>query len=215
MPDYFERRVGLQSYLPASGQVFIDIGANEGSWTLPFAKTYHVVHSFEPDARPRIKLCENLAKDKVSNVRVHEQALGNYTGKLSLNCFETSVHTSAFCSKLAPNDKGRNVECINIVEVDCTTFDKFAHQQALTPDALLSVKIDVEGAELIVLQGAIDSLEKLKLHLFIEIHSNNLKRECTELLTALGYKVDVVRHPAYTPVDANYDSHLWLNVYRG
>ncbi|MBK9118899.1 MAG: FkbM family methyltransferase [Phycisphaerales bacterium] len=54
------------------------------------------------------------------------------------------------------------------------------------------IKIDVEGAELHVLQGAEDILRKRKPSLVIEVHSVLLESQCIELLRSFGYMPIIV-----------------------
>ena len=50
------------------------------------------------------------------------------------------------------------------------------------------VKVDVEGAEALVLRGAARILRERKTKWFIEIHSRSLARECASLLSANGLR---------------------------
>lgn len=58
------------------------------------------------------------------------------------------------------------------------------------------VKIDVEGAELLVLRGARNLLANHRPTLFIEIHSPELSRDCRTLLEAIGYDVQIMEEGA-------------------
>jgi FkbM family methyltransferase len=51
------------------------------------------------------------------------------------------------------------------------------------------IKIDVEGAELEVLEGAAETLKKHHPRLFVEAHTAALAEHCTDRLTLLGYRV--------------------------
>lgn len=52
------------------------------------------------------------------------------------------------------------------------------------------MKIDVEGAEISVLQGAERTLATARPILFIEVHSSALLSRCTSLLATLGYRIE-------------------------
>jgi len=54
------------------------------------------------------------------------------------------------------------------------------------------IKIDVEGAELLVLRGALHVLRQNRPDLLIEAHSSDLARACTNLLESLGYRISVL-----------------------
>lgn len=69
-----------------------------------------------------------------------------------------------------------------------TLDDAIARDGLPAPDLL---KIDVEGSEAGVLQGARSTLSRHP-HLIIETHGEAVERECVELLAAYGYKPRVV-----------------------
>ena len=61
------------------------------------------------------------------------------------------------------------------------------------------IKIDVEGAEEAVLNGARHILEMHKPSLFIEAHSRDLAKRCSSILLKLKYEITVLETGA--PVD--------------
>jgi precorrin-6B methylase 2 len=75
-------------------------------------------------------------------------------------------------------------------QTGATTLDDLLTEHDLPEPDL--IKIDVEGAEAWVLQGAGGLLRRRRPHLIIETHSAELERECAELLLALGYRPRVV-----------------------
>ena len=70
------------------------------------------------------------------------------------------------------------------------TIDGVARQRDVLPPDI--VKIDVEGAELKVLQGMEDTLAKASPKLLIEVHALELETECIRFLEARGYEARVV-----------------------
>ena len=71
--------------------------------------------------------------------------------------------------------------------VPTVTIDAVAERLRLQPDVL---KIDVEGAELSVLKGALDTLRKSRPIILIEIHSEELLAACIAFLGPLGYEFE-------------------------
>jgi Methyltransferase FkbM domain len=69
------------------------------------------------------------------------------------------------------------------------TLDEIVARDRLAPPDLL--KIDVEGSESRVLQGAADVLRR-RPHLVIETHGPTVERECVEILRASGYTPRIV-----------------------
>ena len=56
------------------------------------------------------------------------------------------------------------------------------------------VKIDVDGSEMDVLHGAIGLLEKMKVRLLLETHSEALEKNCNHFLQNLGYRTKIVKN---------------------
>jgi FkbM family methyltransferase len=214
MPDYFERDKGLQGHLPSTGLVFIDIGANEGSWSLPFSKRYTYVHSFEPDQRARKRLLTNVAVQNATNITVHPSAMADYDGSLTLRQYNTTVHsTPLFGEVVAPAGHDGGVQVyIGDVTVPCFKLDTVIHA-LVNVGTPMSIKIDVEGGELAVLRGAVGVLKAYRPSLFIEVHSTVLKEQAIAFLTENNYSYQVVRHPNYKPDHQYYDHHMWLYAY--
>jgi FkbM family methyltransferase len=62
-----------------------------------------------------------------------------------------------------------------------------------------TIKVDVEGGELLVLRGAAKLLREHKPALFMEIHSPELARDCRKLLEELGYEIELLKEE--DPID--------------
>jgi FkbM family methyltransferase len=75
----------------------------------------------------------------------------------------------------------------NEITVDVVSLDSWCETNAVAHPDLM--KIDVEGAKIMVLRGAMGILKSRKPRLFIEAHSRELTTEVVDLLRPLGYKV--------------------------
>jgi FkbM family methyltransferase len=133
----------------------IDAGANIGMSTIYFKQLYpHAeIVAFEPDQSIAKYLYQNIASFGLTNVTVVEKALWNE---------ETVLR---FFSEGA--DGGRVATATdqsNIIEIPTTRLRKYLNRVV---DLL---KIDIEGAELTVLEDCKDLLHHVK-HLFVEYHS--------------------------------------------
>ena len=62
------------------------------------------------------------------------------------------------------------------------------------------IKIDVDGAELDVLQSGESLLSSDRIDLLVETHSQKLECACERLLTGFGYRVRVVKNGWYRAV---------------
>jgi len=128
------------------GDLFLDIGANVGFFSLLAAKAVGPegkVYAFEPAPKARTALRRNLALNHIQNVMVVAAALSDGPGRAAL--FLDARNNSGASSLNRSPHSGESVE----VELD--TYDRFASQNALPVPAL--VKLDVEGAEVKVLRG--------------------------------------------------------------
>ena len=84
------------------------------------------------------------------------------------------------------------------INVRIETIDGLIAAGQIEPAQL--VKIDVEGAEFLVLQGAQELIRQHHPIIYIEAHSRVLARQCTEFLTLHGYEITVLqtgRSPDY------------------
>src|SRR5207249_4766035 len=145
------------SKLIGPGMTVVDVGANAGVFTLEAAKLVGAqgsVHAFEPSPRDSERLLANVSLNALANVHVHAEALGRATGQrgpAGSRARPPRQHTIGGFS-YAADARAYSVE------VDVTSLDDFAAAQRLTRLDLL--KIDVEGSETAVLQGARESLRR-------------------------------------------------------
>jgi FkbM family methyltransferase len=151
--NYEEPELAFVRQFVRPGMVVLDIGANEGFYTLFFARCVGVngtVISFEPSQRERRRLRINLWINFIKNVRVEEFALSAQEGEMSFYVVETG---ETGCNSLRPPAvKGST----RPVSVTSTTLDLYLRRNSLP--RIDFMKIDVEGAEWSVLQGAVTAL---------------------------------------------------------
>ena len=135
--------------------VVLDIGANAGEYSLAIANhsASSVVYAFEPSEIAFAELCINL-KD-YSNVFPINLALGSKNKEIKLFADVKGSKMSSFLKRDLKNDGNNFIES---EMVEMVTLDFWSKQEKITPDY---IKIDVEGAELEVLHGAIKTLEKV------------------------------------------------------
>ncbi|BBM87354.1 FkbM family methyltransferase [Candidatus Uabimicrobium amorphum] len=143
--------------------VFLDIGANTGIYSLIAAKKGVVVHAFEavPDIFHK-SLLPNLALNEMDEVHTHCCAISDEpSGFIELYIpHSTAIPTSA--STVAGFKE--NCKCVQVPQ---TTIDHFVANQSL--DTVDLLKIDVEGAELKVLNGCKDTLLNHKPFVICEV----------------------------------------------
>jgi|694.fasta_scaffold22230_9 FkbM family methyltransferase len=139
------------------GDIFFDVGANGGLYTIIAAKLVGEnghVYSFEPGERELKLLHHNIAINNLTNVTVIESAVSNIKGKTN---FAISVD-GAMNSLLKTNHPLQKIQEWQKIEV--TTLDDVVDE--LSVKKVNFLKIDVEGAEKQVLDGAKILLESQK-----------------------------------------------------
>jgi FkbM family methyltransferase len=142
-----ERRF-LHAFL-RPGDVFVDVGANVGLYTLAGAQlvaTHGEVHAFEPSGRAFERLCENIRLNRYTNVTTHRTALGDTEGDLVMKASQDGH--DAWNSYAKPSMGS----FFNPEVTQCARWDTFASQHDLIGRVAL-MKIDVEGWEERVLIG--------------------------------------------------------------
>jgi FkbM family methyltransferase len=169
----------LLGKLVKNGEIFFDIGANVGFYSLLAAKLIGVrglVVAFEPDGDNFNFLKKHLEINHINNVKSFQLAVAD-------------VNNRGFFKKGESNAVGELVSECGEILVDVVSLDEFCVTENLFPDFM---KIDVEGAELKVLKGARTVLSKKRPTLVIATHSNQLFVECREFLSNLGYFLEKI-----------------------
>jgi FkbM family methyltransferase len=144
------------------GMVVLDVGANEGYYTLLASKCVGPsgrVIAFEPSPRERRRLRMNLWINHCTNARVEGLAMGAVEGQLNLHVVDGA---ETGCNSLRPpNVKGKT----RPVQVEVGTLDEFLRRSEI--QRIDFIKMDIEGAELSALQGAAGLLQTLQRPLLL------------------------------------------------
>lgn len=147
--------------------ISFDIGANIGYYTLLLARlsSRGQVHVFEPSNLPYCLLNLNISINKLENVSTNMIAFANRNGCENFNITQDSGFSSFKDTK--------RMEICKIVKVKTKTLDSYVLENNIKKIDFM--KMDVEGAEKLVLKGAQKTLRKLKPKLLmIEICPENL-----------------------------------------
>jgi FkbM family methyltransferase len=137
--------------LAKPGTHIIDVGANIGFFSVAVARRAEVsLLAFEPDRQNFQSL------DRVTT----ESRLGSRIHPYMLALSDTTEAGSLYLSDLAPTDhKLINSRSSKVVEIAMTRLDDFFAQHAdLAKTPVSLIKIDVQGAELLVLRGMLQTL---------------------------------------------------------
>jgi len=190
--EYKETRV-LKSYLK-EGMTFLDIGANIGWHTLLAAKevgeTGKVI-SFEPVESTFNHLKENISLNKFENVNVFKFALSDTNGSFPIYPISGN------------NDGSNSLFSFNDHDIPIEYIETRVGSELLKSIAINKIdfcKIDVEGAELKVIEGLREFFSEKKIKtLMIELNDTALKRasgsanELVSRLKSFGYEIIDIR----------------------
>jgi FkbM family methyltransferase len=166
------------------GQAFFDVGANVGFYSLLASRLVQhggQVIAFEPMPRNLAFLYRHLQLNRASNVTI-----------LPVACADRAS-TELFCEgennalgRLADSESVQHVAATNRRNtlVSTTTLDIAVQKLCVAPNV---IKIDVEGAELRVLEGATDVLTRIRPAVLLSIHSDELRDACLTYLREINY----------------------------
>jgi FkbM family methyltransferase len=176
-------RVLLGTYEPRQTELFaghvrpgdtvLDVGAHAGYYTLQAARlageTGRVV-AWEPDPRNAEKLRRHLRLNRLDTVTVIEAAVADTVGWAPF-----ARGTGTGTGHLAGEGEAK---------VRTVTIDAEADRLGLRAGV---IKIDVEGAEAAVLEGARRTLERDRPVIFLSTHGAEAHGRASRILTGLGY----------------------------
>jgi FkbM family methyltransferase len=157
--------------------VFIDVGAHIGRYFFPIAKLVGengLVIAIEPDPPAFKSLLMGVKLNNLRNVLVLNIALGDGEDRAIL-CQKLVTATSS----IAEFDK-----CRRFVEVPLKRLDSVVEELRLK--RVDAIKIDVEGAEIQVLKGAVNTITRFKPFIVIEVRNSNIN-EFVRIIESLGY----------------------------
>jgi len=170
-----------------SGNI-IDIGSCIGNHTLFFSQIAKNVYSFEPIITNFLMQHKNLVLNDIKNVNLFNCALGeknkianikdNRDTKIKTIYTTAGLHSESVFNWGSSHisDEKTGTKCI----VKC--LDDFNIEDVSI------IKIDVEGYELNVLQGAKKTLKKYMPDLYIEITNKKQLTDILKFLAPIGYK---------------------------
>lgn len=153
------------------GMVFVDIGANEGFFSVFASRRVGAMGkliAFEPSSREVERLRANLSLNNISNVRVETCALANASGTAELRICEYGHEGQNTLGNFAYNVQQSGTQVVQLCSLD-------EYLDSHPVDRLDFIKMDVEGAEQKVLEGARRTLAKFKPVVLLELNDKALK----------------------------------------
>lgn len=190
--DYEAPVQEVMSGLVNTGSVFFDIGANIGFFSLMAARLIGpngAVYAFEPVNENAALIRKNARLNSLGNIHIFETAMTCKTGREELLLARYAGGASLKSAGAPPDPSGS-------ILVETSTVDDFMQSRGIRPPDL--VKIDVEGAEMDVLHGMVDTLRQKRPKLIIEFDDGSETkceeklRSCQEFLSGFGYRFETI-----------------------
>jgi FkbM family methyltransferase len=197
---YEPQETALLRHLLRPGMSFVDVGANWGYFTLLAAGMVGPagrVVSLEPDPRLFALLRANLARNELTHVVARQVAAADRSAALALAGFDEKDGNWGL-SRLVPVADRRTMS-VPALPLDDLLDD-------LRVDAADLLKMDIEGAEDLALQGMTAGLNRqryrrivLELHPTLLAERGRTTADVLRLLSAAGYRLWKIDHsPAAT-----------------
>lgn len=185
---YEKEEMDMVLKLMEKGSYFYDIGANIGWFSINIAKNVENVkiHAFEPIPKTYGFLKKNIELNKITNVSIH--------------CFGFSDEENELKFYYYPEGPG-NASLNNLSERDSVRevfgkvkkLDNFVNNEPVD-----FIKCDVEGAELLVFKGGLNTIKKFKPIIFAELLRKWSKKfgyhpqDVVQMLITIGYNCYIV-----------------------
>lgn len=173
-----EREIALLPHLVDPKRPAIDIGANKGVYSYVLAKLCPKVYAFEPNP----KIVRFLRKVAPKNLHVEAIAIADDTGEAEMRIPRRKSGHS--------NQRGTLNDWEGFEAYDVATVEKKRLDDCDIADTGF-IKIDVEGYELKVLEGARALLERCRPTLLVELEEVHLQctiEEAIATVEAYGYR---------------------------
>lgn len=191
--SFFERFIGIDA-------ICIDVGANIGYYTMLFAKlsgANGVVYAIEPLRKNYLSLELSAEINQYHNIQLFCGVASSSEGEVNISIPQGD---GAYAHIASDSSSGER-----LITVQSTTLDSLAATYAMP--RIDAIKIDVEGAELLVLQGATGIFANIQLRprvVMIELVSDMLKAHAATIPMVLEFMAQY----GYQPYKVTKDGHL-------
>ena len=186
-----EQEINLVKKFIKSGTDSIDVGVYRGVYSYEMSKYSEKVHSFEPNPIIFKYINKNLKKF-IKNIHLYNFALSNQNKTMNLKIpirnsnSNKEIFEEYYEMGKATIHNENNFENYENFEIQTKKIDEFNFDNKIS-----LIKIDVEGHELEVIEGAKNTIKKDKPILLVEIEKQYTKKEVAEsinFINSLGYK---------------------------
>ncbi len=169
--------------------VYLDVGANVGLMGLQIFSRHPTIkaHLFEPDPKVFQALSRNIAANSLNQFKLNNLAVSDRSDT-RLRFSQSLQASESGWGRLQNQNNSKDLS----IEVNCQSLDDYLNLHSISEVDLL--KIDVEGAEMQVLKGALTSLKGKKIkNIICEINEEalaafgNSGQDIKDFLSELGF----------------------------
>lgn len=170
-----------------SGDFVLDCGAHIGLFTLKVARQCSHVFSVEPASSNFALLQKNI---RLNNLEKKVTPIKKAIAARSGNSVTLYLGRSGATNTINPESSLDS----NVETVECISVDDLSKEYSLRFDV---IKINVEGAELEVLKGSLETL-RYSREVIMEYHSEKLLEECRMFFASYGFNCVVAKRRRFT-----------------
>lgn len=198
-----ETTTGIFKKIIKPGDVFLDLGANIGYFSLlaaNLAGEEGKVFSFEPEPKNFYYLQKNMEVNNYKSVHPFQKAVSDKNGTIELFIcdYDSGHHTINQYGGVEVYSHGRPTEK-KALKIDAVKLDDFLADKT---DHVDIVKMDIEGAEALAVEGMRNILKNNKnikflmefFPLFIKKMGNSPEKLIKTLIEELDFKIFVIGH---------------------
>jgi FkbM family methyltransferase len=172
----------------APNDVFVDVGAHIGTYAIPIAKKAQKVIAFEPNKYSFELLTDNISLNHLTNIAAYNMAVSKKSGSVSFSyenepCYSRIIDGDQISNITIienSSNHNNNIHLVNTIDLDSVL---------LKEDRVDWIKIDVEGHEVDVLEGAMQTIRRHKPKIIIELMSGNMQK-IKIMAHNLGYSIE-------------------------
>lgn len=195
--EYSPVEMGIYKQLLRPGDIVVEVGANIGSLTVPLAQ--HIgpggkIYAFEPQRITFQVLCGNVALNNLFNVWAYNKGAGKEHKKVKIFDGLLYGNNGAFSVERYPGN----------FEVEIIALDE------LNLEKCNLLKIDAEGMDVEVIQGAENLIKRCRPYISMEANYTKAGKEIIKKLQSLGYKVYEADCALY---NQNNDFQTTINIF--
>jgi len=208
---YVFKKIIKEYIIPHEKLSMLDVGANIGWFSLNVGKDVRDgrICSFEPVPKTYGYLTENVKLNNLNNIETFNFGFSNENKEIDFYYYKEGSGNASL-SNVSDNSE------VEVVKSSVRTLDSFVSEEKMKVNI---IKCDVEGAELFVFQGGVETLKRDKPIVFTEMLRKWAKKfnyhpnDIIDFFSGMGYGCYVVKDYKLISFDRVNDDTLETNYF--